>query len=82
MPILLGYLPEFYAAHVHEYGELFTPDQWVGVGIVCKRNGDPDQIEDILLAIKAPRLTSTPFCRRLHVDRCWGDRHKPTKQIL
>jgi hypothetical protein len=28
---------------------------WVGVGSVCKRNGNPDQIEDILLAIKALR---------------------------
>ena len=42
-------------AHVCRYGELLTPGQWVGVGSVCKRNGNPDQIEDILLAIKAQR---------------------------
>jgi hypothetical protein len=55
MPVLQGYSPESYAAHVDQYAELFTPGQWVGVGSVCKRNGNPDQIEDILLAIKAER---------------------------
>jgi len=48
MPVLQGYSPESYAAHVDRYGELLTPGQWVGVGSVCKRNGNPDQIEDIL----------------------------------
>ena len=47
--------PESYPAHIDQYGELFTPGQWVGVGSVCKRNGNPDQIEDILLAIKTQR---------------------------
>jgi len=55
MPVLQGYSPDSYAAHVCRYGELLTPGQWVGVGSVCKRNGNPDQIEDILLAIKAQR---------------------------
>ena len=55
MPVLQGYSPESYAAHVDQYGELFTPGQWVGVGSVCKRNGNPDQIEDILLTIKTQR---------------------------
>ena len=55
MPVLQGYSPDCYAAHVCRYGELLTPGQWVGVGSVCKRNGNPDQIEDILLAIKAQR---------------------------
>jgi hypothetical protein len=55
MPVLQGYSPRSYAAHVDCYGELLTPGQWVGVGSVCKRNGNPDQIEDILLAIKARR---------------------------
>jgi hypothetical protein len=47
--------PDLTAAHVDCYGELLTPGQWVGVGSVCKRNGNPDQIEDILLSIKAQR---------------------------
>ena len=55
MPVLQGYSPRSYAAHVECYGELLTPGQWVGVGSVCKRNGNPHQIEDILLAIKALR---------------------------
>jgi hypothetical protein len=55
MPVLQGYSPRSYAAHVDRYGELLTPGQWVGVGSVCKRNGNPDQIEDILLAIKTQR---------------------------
>ena len=55
MPVLQGYSPRSYAAHLDSYGELLTPGQWVGVGSVCKRNGNPDQIEDILLAIKAQR---------------------------
>ena len=55
MPVLQGYSPESYVAHVDRYGELLTSGQWVGVGSVCKRNGNPDQIEDILLAIKAQR---------------------------
>jgi hypothetical protein len=29
--------------------------QWVGVGSVCKRNGNPDAIGDVLLAIKRER---------------------------
>jgi hypothetical protein len=55
MPVLQGYSPDCYAARVCRYGELLTPGQWIGVGSVCKRNGNPDQIEDILLAIKAQR---------------------------
>jgi hypothetical protein len=55
MPVLQGYSPRSYAAHLDCYGELLTPGQWVGVGSVCKRNGNPDRIEDILLAIKARR---------------------------
>jgi hypothetical protein len=30
MPVLQGYSPESYAAHVDQYGELFTP-AWLGV---------------------------------------------------
>jgi hypothetical protein len=53
MPVLQGYSPDSYAAHVRQYGGLLKHGQWVGVGSVCKRNGNPDQIEDVLLAIKA-----------------------------
>ena len=55
MPVLQGYSPESYAAHVHQYGGLLRHGQWVGVGSVCKRNCNPQQIEDVLLAIKTQR---------------------------
>ena len=55
MPVLQGYSPESYAAHVRQYGSLLQQGHWVGVGSVCKRNSSPDQIEDILLAIHRER---------------------------
>jgi hypothetical protein len=55
MPVLQGYSPESYAAHVSQYGSLLKHGQWVGVGSVCKRNSNPEQIEDVLLAIKTQR---------------------------
>lgn len=55
MPVLQGYAPESYAAHVCQYGSLLKYGQWVGVGSVCKHNGNPDRIEDVLLAIKTQR---------------------------
>lgn len=56
MPVLQGYSPDSYAAHVRQYGGLLLKHgQRVGVGSVCKRNGNPDQIEDVLLAIKTHR---------------------------
>jgi hypothetical protein len=55
MPVLQGYSPESYTAHVCQYGRLFKHGQWVGVGSVCKRNSNPEQVEDVLLAIKTQR---------------------------
>jgi hypothetical protein len=55
MPVLQGYSPDSYSAHVRQYGQLLKDHQWVGAGSICKRNGNPDQIEDILLAIKTER---------------------------
>jgi hypothetical protein len=55
MPVLQGDSPETYAAHVSQYGSLIKRGQWVGVGSVCMYNGNPDRIEDVLLAIKAQR---------------------------
>lgn len=37
------------------YGDRLTFGQWVGVGSVCKRNGDPRMIEAVLRAIKEVR---------------------------
>jgi hypothetical protein len=52
MPVLQGYRVEDYLRHVELYGDRLAPDAYVGVGSVCKRNGDVRQIEAILTAIK------------------------------
>lgn len=55
MPVLQGYQITDYLAHLTRYGCMLKHEAWVGVGSVCKRNGDVQQIEDILTAIKAVR---------------------------
>lgn len=51
MPVLQGYAPQDYLRHIDLYGERLGPGAWVGVGSVCKRNGDIGAIEEVLLAI-------------------------------
>lgn len=55
MPVLQGYTPEEYVSHIDQYGERLPHGAWVGVGSVCKRNGNPRAIIDVLVAIKARR---------------------------
>lgn len=55
MPVLQGYAPEDYVRHIEMYGERLKHGAWVGVGSVCKRNGDPRAIERVLMAIKKAR---------------------------
>lgn len=55
LPVLQGFSPASYVSHVRQYGSLLGPECWVGVGSVCRRNGNPDAIEDVLLAIKSER---------------------------
>lgn len=55
MPVLQGYSPADYVSHIKQYGDRLPQGAWVGVGSVCKRNGDPAAIEDVLMAIKAVR---------------------------
>lgn len=55
MPVLQGYAPEEYVSHIRQYGDRLKPGAWVGVGSVCKRNGDPAAIEAVLLAIHTER---------------------------
>lgn len=55
MPVLQGFAPEDYAQHIRMYGDRLTDGAWVGVGSVCKRNGDPRAIEAVLLAIHRER---------------------------
>jgi hypothetical protein len=55
MPVLQGYAPEDYVTHVRAYGPRLGPGAWVGVGSVCKRNGDPAAIFRVLRAIRDER---------------------------
>jgi hypothetical protein len=55
MPVLQGYAPADYAEHLAMYGSRLSPGAWVGVGSVCKRNGDPSAIVAVLEAIKSRR---------------------------
>ena len=52
LPVIQGYLPEHYAAHVAQYGARLVPGMWVGVGSVCKRNGSPREMAAVLRAIR------------------------------
>lgn len=55
MPVLQGYSLKSYLDHIDMYGDRLKPGMYVGVGSVCKRNGDVRQIEAILSAIKKKR---------------------------
>ena len=55
MPVLQGFKPEDYVAHIQAYGWRLWDGQWVGVGSVCKRNASVPEIEDVLEAIHAGR---------------------------
>lgn len=55
MPVLQGYDPVDYVRHIEMYGERLAPGAWVGVGSVCKRNGNPAAILRVLQAIKDKR---------------------------
>ena len=70
MPVLQGYAPADYVRHIEMYGDRLPRGEvirdedgkiikrtgpWVGVGSVCKRNGDPAAIEDVLMTILAAR---------------------------
>jgi hypothetical protein len=55
MPVIQGYLPEQYVTCIRAYGDRITPGMWVGVGSVCKRNGNPRDIAAVLRAIAHER---------------------------
>lgn len=55
MPVLQGYEPEEYIAHVRQYGDRLAHGAWVGVGSICKRNNSPCLILAVLVAIKMER---------------------------
>jgi hypothetical protein len=55
LPVIQGYLPEHYQAHVRAYGDRLAPGAWVGVGSVCKRNGNPREMAIVLRSVKEVR---------------------------
>jgi hypothetical protein len=55
LPVLQGYAPEDYVRHINMYGNRLAHGSWVGVGSICKRNGDPRQIAAVLMTIKNAR---------------------------
>lgn len=55
MPVLQGYTPASYVRHLIMYGSRLAPGAWVGVGSVCKRNGDVRAVQAVLMEIKAWR---------------------------
>lgn len=55
LPVLQGYEPAEYVEHVRLYGDRLAFGAWVGVGSICKRNGDPSAIFRVLYAIKQER---------------------------
>lgn len=55
MPVLQGFAPDDYSRHVEQYGNRLTLGAWVGVGSVCKRNGSPVDVMNVLAAIRSIR---------------------------
>lgn len=55
MPVLQGFSPQQYATHVAQYGDRLQLGAWVGVGSVCKRQGDPAAVVRVLSAIHLQR---------------------------
>lgn len=55
LPVLQGFAPDDYRAHLVAYGDRLGAGAWVGVGSVCKRNGSPIDVVNVLAAIKADR---------------------------
>ena len=55
LPVLQGRTPDDYRRHLDAYGDRIGLGAWVGVGSVCKRQGDPTAIAAILHAILIDR---------------------------
>lgn len=55
LPVLQGRTPDDYRRHLEAYGDRIGRGAWVGVGSLCKRQGDPSVIAAILDAILLDR---------------------------
>lgn len=72
MPVLQGFQPHEYVDHIRAYGARLMRGAYVGVGSVCKRNGDPAAILTVLDAImcERPDLRLHGFGLKLTALRC------------
>lgn len=48
MPVIQGYFAEDYVRHLRDLSDLLPRGKWVGVGSVCKRQGNPRYLYRIL----------------------------------
>ena len=55
MPVIQGFQPSEYEWHVQQLAPYLERGQWVGVGSVCKRQGKPSAILDVLRAVHSVR---------------------------
>lgn len=55
LPVLQGRTPDDYRRHLDAYGDRIGRRAWVGVGSLCKRQGDPAVIAAILDALLGDR---------------------------
>lgn len=55
LPALQGWIPHEYVDHIRQYGDRLQHGAWVGVGGVCKRQGNVNSIAAVLLAIHKER---------------------------
>jgi hypothetical protein len=55
LPVLQGRSPDDYRRHLDAYGDRIGHGAWMGVGSLCKRQGDPAMIAAILDAILRDR---------------------------
>lgn len=55
LPVLQGFYPYQYLEHLKDYGDRLAPGQWVGIGSVCRRNGNPQEILNIIGSLHAVR---------------------------
>jgi hypothetical protein len=55
LPVVQGFRVHEYLRHLDLYGERLKENMWVGVGSVCKRNGNVGVVLEILASIKSKR---------------------------
>jgi hypothetical protein len=55
LPALQGWHPHEYVDHIRQYGDRLPHGAWIGVGGVCKRQGNINSIAAVLMAIHRER---------------------------